>query len=64
MSKTKGAIMDIIDWYGYIPDGYTFKDYNKELQQRQAHAQEQNQAAQNSQAISRESAGHTNSEED
>lgn len=64
MSKTKGAIMDIMDWYGYIPDGYTFKDYNTELQKRQADAQKQNQAAQNSEALSGENTGHNNSEED
>lgn len=31
MSRTKDAIMDIIDRYGYIPKGYTFTDYHKEF---------------------------------
>ena len=34
MSKTKDAIMDIIDWYGYIPENYTFEDYNRDVQQK------------------------------
>jgi len=35
MSRTKDAIMDIMDWYGYIPEGYTFLDYSKEKKSRE-----------------------------
>jgi hypothetical protein len=34
MSRTKDAIMDIIEWYGHIPQGYTFKDYNKDAEKK------------------------------
>jgi len=32
MSRTKDAIMEIIEWYGYIPKNYTFNDYHIEKQ--------------------------------
>ena len=59
MSKTKGAIMDIMDWYGYIPDNYTFKDYNDDIQKRQKHAAAQagDSTTQDSQAIQGENPG-------
>lgn len=66
MSKTKGAIMDILDWYGYIPDGYTFKDYNDDVQKRRqrAAAQSGDSSTQNSEAIPGENPGHDISKED
>lgn len=26
--------MDIIDWYGYLPKGYTFEDYHRDAEKR------------------------------
>lgn len=34
MSKTKDVIMDIMDWYGYIPKNYTFEDYHRDVKKR------------------------------
>jgi len=66
MSKTKGAIMDIIDWYGDIPHNYTFKDYNDDVQKRRqrATAQSGDSATQDSEAIQGENPGHDTSKED
>ncbi len=42
MSRTKDVIMDIMDWYGYIPKGYTFTDYHKDVEKRKQKNQESN----------------------
>jgi len=34
--------MDIMDWYGYIPKGYTFTDYHKDVEKRKQKNQESN----------------------